>query len=194
MKLPILLPAILTFLPFACVLSAAEPQTADAKLDAFFRKYLEDCFAFRPLEATQLGDRRFDDRLDDLSAAARQRWRDHYRQALDDLPRAIDYEQLSASGKVDFEILQHELTRALWLSENTSPYEQDPRVYSGYISDSIFLLLTQSTLPKEKNIANAIVRMAHIPEVVAAARENLQSFAGGHRHGQPAEPRLDRLL
>ncbi len=87
----------------------------------------------------------------------------------------MDYEQLSAAGKIDFEILQHELTRALWLAENTSPFEQDPRVYSGYISDSIFLLLTQSTLPKEKNIANAIARMAHIPKVVAAVRENLNN-------------------
>jgi uncharacterized protein (DUF885 family) len=78
--------------------------------------YLEECFQFRPLEATQLGDHRFDDRLDDLSAAARQRWRGHYRRTLDELPGTVDYEQLSAAGKIDFEILQHELTRALWLA------------------------------------------------------------------------------
>jgi len=174
MKFLRLLPAVLVAMPFAVTLSAAEPPTADAKLEAFFRAYLEECFQLRPLEATQLGDHRFDDRLDDLSAAARQRWREHYRRTLDELPGAVDYEQLSAAGKIDFEILQHELTRALWLMENTSPFEQDPRVYSGYISDSIFLLLTQSTLPKEKNIANAIARMAHIPNVVAAARENLR--------------------
>ncbi len=173
MRIPIVpTTAAITF-AIASAVSAAESETADAKLEAFFRKYLEECFQLRPLEATQLGDRRFDDRLDDLSAAARGRWREHYRRTLEELPQAVDYGQLSAAGKVDFKILQHELTRVLWLAENRSPYEQDPRVYSSYISDSVFLLLTQSTLPKEKNIANAIARMAQIPRVVAAARENL---------------------
>lgn len=170
-----LLSVISIMLPLTAASLAVEPLTPDAKLEAFFRAYLDECFQLRPLEATQLGDHRFDDRLDDLSAAARQRWREHYRQTLDQLPQAVNYEQLSAAGKVDFEILQHDLTRALWLAENTSPYEQDPRVYNGYISDSIFLLLTQSTLPKEKNLANAIARMAQIPKVVAAARENLSN-------------------
>ncbi|HPM80568.1 MAG TPA: DUF885 family protein, partial [Candidatus Anammoximicrobium sp.] len=105
MKFLRLLPAVLVAMPFAVTLSAAEPPTADAKLEAFFRAYLEECFQLRPLEATQLGDHRFDDRLDDLSAAARQRWREHYRRTLDELPGAVDYEQLSAAGKIDFEIL-----------------------------------------------------------------------------------------
>ena len=34
---------------------------------------------------------------------------------------------------------------SLWLQENTRPFEQDPRVYNEYISDSIYLLFTQST-------------------------------------------------
>lgn len=170
-----LLSVISIMLPLTAASLAVEPLTPEAKLEAFFRTYLDECFQLRPLEATQLGDHRFDDRLDDLSAAARRRWREHYRRTLDELPQAVNYEQLSAAGKIDFEILQRELTRALWLAENTSPYEQDPRVYSGYISDSIFLLLSQSTLPKEKNLANAIARMAQIPKVVAAARENLSN-------------------
>ncbi len=50
---------------------AAEPARADAKLQACFRQYLEGLFQFRPLEATRLGDHRFDRQLEDLSAAAR---------------------------------------------------------------------------------------------------------------------------
>lgn len=175
MKLPLLLDAIVISSLFATVLSAADSPSADAKLEAFFRQYLDQSFALRPLDATRLGEHRFDDRLDDLSAEARKRWREHFRSTLQQLPQAVAKEQLSPAGQVDFEILQHELTRALWLAENTSPFEEDPRIYNEYISDSIYLLLTQSTLPKEKNLSNVMARMAQVPHVVAAARQNLRN-------------------
>jgi len=159
----------------APMLIAAEPSPADAALEAFFQRYLDDTFALRPMDATRLGDHRFDDRLDDLSAEARTRWRELYRRTLEQLPVAVDKSGLSAAGQIDFEILQHDLTRALWLAENTSPFEQDPRVYNEYISDSVYLLLTQSTLPPQTNVANAIARMAQIPAVVAAAKQNLSN-------------------
>lgn len=156
-------------------LPAAEGPSADAALEAFFQQYLDASFALRPSEATRLGDHRFDGQLDDVSAGARARWRELYRRTLDQLPAAVDKQQLSPAGQVDWEILQHELTRALWLAENTAPFEQDPRVYNEYISDSVYLLLTQSTLPRETNVAHAIARMAQIPAVVAAARQNLKN-------------------
>src|SRR5207249_4002726 len=70
-------------------------------------------------------------------------------------------------------ILRHHFVRSLWLAENTKPFEKDPRVYSEYISESVFCLFTQSTLPKEQNVANAAGRIAAIPAVIAAAKQNL---------------------
>jgi uncharacterized protein (DUF885 family) len=92
---------------------------------------------------------------------------------LDDLPREIDYARLSRAGQVDFEIFRHELEKTLWLNENTRPFEEDPRKYTDYVNGSIYVLLTQSTLPKETNLANAIARMRQIPRLVAAARQTL---------------------
>lgn len=150
-------------------------QEADTKLNAFFKQYLDECFRLRPMEATGLGDHRFDHLLDDLSAKARAGWVEHDRKTLEELPRQVDFQRLSPAEKLDFEIFRHELVKSLWLAENTHRFEQDPRVYSGYISDSLFLLLIQSTLPKETNVANAIARMRQIPKVVAAAKENLRN-------------------
>ena len=56
------------------------------------------------------------------------------------------------------------------MREQTQPFATNPRAYNEYISDSVFLILTQSRLPKETNVANAIARMKHIPAVVAATR------------------------
>ena len=95
------------------------------------------------------------------------------RRALADLPREVDYARLSRAGQVDFEIFKHELEKALWLNENTRPFEEDPRTYTDYINGSVYVLLTQSTLPKETNLTHAIARMRQIPRLVAAARQTL---------------------
>src|SRR5262249_47413455 len=78
----------------------------------------------------------------------------------------------------------HHLTRYLWMAEhlhafeladNSGSFEQDPRMVNNYITDSVFLLLTQSSLPKATNVKNCVARMAYIPRVVANAKESLQN-------------------
>jgi uncharacterized protein (DUF885 family) len=156
-------------------LPARAAHDEDAKLSAFFKQYLDDSFALRPMDATRLGDHRFDGQLDDLSAAARDRWLERYRRTLMELPGQVDFSKLSRPGQIDFEILRNELVTAIWLTENTHPFEEDPRVYNDYINDSVYLLLAQSTLPHETNVAHAIRRMAQIPKVLAAARAALRN-------------------
>ena len=148
-------------------------QTADVKLEAFFKQYLDEHFRQQPTEATGLGDHRFDGLLDDVSAAARERWLLLERQTLARLPQEVDYGQLTRDGQIDFEIFQHGLQTGIWLTENTKSFEEDPRSYGAYINDSVYQLLVQSTLPKETNIAHCLERMARIPEVIAVARQTL---------------------
>jgi uncharacterized protein (DUF885 family) len=149
-------------------------QDADAALAAFFRQYLEEGFSQRPLDATRLGEHRFDHLLDDLSPAARRAWEEHTRRTLEKLPQAVASAKLSPAARIDYEILRHELTKSLWLAENVHPFEDDPRVYNEYLSDSVYLLLAQSTLPAEQNIRNAIARIKLLPQVCAAARASLK--------------------
>ncbi len=163
--------AVLTVMGFAT--SSLAASTEDARLDAFFRRYLDKVFQQQPSEATTLGDHRFDAKLEDLSAPSRARWIERIRRALADLPREVDYIRLSRAGQVDFEIFKHSLEKSLWLHENTRPFEEDPRTYTDYINGSVYILLTQSTLPKETNLSNAIARMRQIPRLVAVARQTI---------------------
>jgi uncharacterized protein (DUF885 family) len=164
---------------------SAHGQDMDKKLSTFFQDYLETEFRHQPLEATELGDHRFDSLLDDLSRAALAARRVRAAEALEALPRRIEYAQLSRNSQIDYEIFRQDLTRSIWLAENLHPFEDDPRVYGGHLSDSVYRLLTQSTLPKETNIANCLARMEQIPRVVAAAKDNL-------RH--PARPLLETAI
>ncbi len=155
-------------------LLSSQASGAESQLETFFRRYLDERFALHPMEATQLGDHRFDHKLDDLSPAGLENSLDHLKQSRARLRRDIDRTKLSADERINFDIFAHELEAAIWVRENTQPFANNPRIYNEYISDSIFLLLTQSRLPKETNVANAIQRMKGVPAVVAAAKLNLK--------------------
>ena len=91
------------------------------------------------------------------------------------MPKAIDYKKLTRSGQIDFEIWQHELKKEIWLADNTDRFANDPRVFNEFITESVYSLLTQSTLPQPVNVRNAIARMAQIPKIVRAAKESIKN-------------------
>jgi uncharacterized protein (DUF885 family) len=153
----------------------AAAQTEDARLETLFREHLDALFNQRPTHGSHLGDRRFDGRLDDVSPAARSRWTIQTKATLAALPQRVDRARLSRAGQIDYAILEHDLRYDLWHQENFDPFANDPRTYSDLISGSVFTLLTQSTAPKETNIANAIARMREVPTVVAAAKASLRN-------------------
>jgi uncharacterized protein (DUF885 family) len=158
----------------ASALGAAPAQPdEDARLAAFFQAYLDEAFRAEPLTATRLGDHRFDDKLDDLSAEGRAANLDRDRRALAELPKKIDPAALSRSGRIDYEILRQHLTRAVWLTETFHPFEDDPRIYGDYLTESVYLLLTQSSLPRAVNVQNALARIAEVPRVVETARSTI---------------------
>jgi hypothetical protein len=82
------------------MMSFAVAQNADEKFEAFFKVHLEETFRMRPLEATQLGDHRFDHLLDDISPKARAGWLARARERLAALPQAVSYPELSREGQI----------------------------------------------------------------------------------------------
>lgn len=160
---------------FLAVITANQlaAQTADEKLAQFFKNHLDECFKLRPLEASMLGEHRYDHLLDDISKEARAGWLAHTRRQLVKLISDIPVTELSADGKIDYEILRDDLERNIWLTENTKPFEEDPRTFGSYINDSVYSLLAQSTLPKETNVANAISRIKEIPRIVEEAKRTI---------------------
>jgi uncharacterized protein (DUF885 family) len=141
--------------------------------DSVFKQYLEEHFKMRPTDATEIGDHRYDGELDDVSSSARERWIKHAGKTLEELSHV----KVGAirDDQVDYEIFTHQLQTALWLAKNRKPFEDDPRVYVGYINDSVYLLLTRSTLPMETNVTNSISRMEKISQIITAAKESIKN-------------------
>ena len=164
----------------ACMLAisattAMGQQTEEIKLETWFKGYIEQVMVDEPMTATRLGDHRFDDRLEDLSPDARLMRLNRDKKALADLPQAVIYKSLKRSSQVDYEILSRYLESRIWLSENFKTFEEDPRVWGEYLTESVYLPLVQSTLPKATNLKNAMKRMELIPSVVDIARKTIKN-------------------
>lgn len=164
----------------ACMLAisattAMGQQTEEIKLETWFKGYIEQVMVDEPMTATRLGDHRFDDRLEDLSPDARLMRLNRDKKALADLPQAVNYKSLKRASQVDYEILSRYLESRIWLSENFRSFEEDPRVWGEYLTESVYLPLVQSTLPKATNLKNAMKRMELIPSVVDIARKTIKN-------------------
>src|SRR3954470_7887971 len=96
-------------------------QNPDGRLEEFFKTYLDGHFQQQPMEATRMGDHRFDAQLEDLMPESRAKWLDLTKKTLKELPREVPYSKLSRDGQIDFEILQQTLKADEWLTENTHP-------------------------------------------------------------------------
>ena len=100
---------LLTALPvLADLLSGSAEPSPKQRLQAIFVEYWDDELKADPINATYLGDHRFDDRLPDPSLEARavrvKRWGD-FRKRL----TAIDPKSLSPDSRIDFEVLLYTL-------------------------------------------------------------------------------------
>src|SRR5262245_60624730 len=87
---------------------APPPPSADPQFEALAARYLRESPEQSPVNATGLGDHRFDARLDDVSAAgwqSRTVFTELYLSALAPIDRA----QLSRANQVDALLLQHDL-------------------------------------------------------------------------------------
>ena len=156
---------------------AQEKKTKDELLASFFKTYLDEWFALEPLAATRNGDHRFDAKLDDISPKGRADRLELDRKTLKSLAALFKPADFSRDSRIDFEIFKQSLERSIWLTEHFKPFEEDPRVYGDYLTESVYLLLTQSTLPKADNVKNALARMAFIPEIVKVAKATIKKPA-----------------
>lgn len=161
----------------ACLAAAApalgDEPAEDARLAATFDAYLKEWFRREPTTATTLGDHSHDDRLDDLSPEARRSNLDFQKGTLDRLAREFDPARLTPAGRVDLDIFRRNLEASIWLRENFDPFRDDPRVYGDYVTNSVYLLLTQSTLPMEVNRRNALKRVQEAPRILETARRTI---------------------
>ncbi|BCT91376.1 hypothetical protein LYSHEL_04000 [Lysobacter helvus] len=152
--------------------ATASTAQADAKFADLSKRWLDGWFALNPVTATQVGDHRFDDKVDDLSAEGRKRVVDFSKGMLAELD-AIDAKTLSRENQVDALLLRNQLKSDIWGMETQQSWAWDPQVYNSLAGGAIYSLMAREFAPMPERLKHATLRMQQIPAIFAQMRANL---------------------
>src|SRR3982751_5369593 len=149
------------------------PLTADQVFESLAQRYLKEVPEQSPTSATALGDHRFDDRLDDVSAAgwqARLTFTELYLSALEPIDRA----KLSRANQVDALLLLHDLQFDRWKYQTLQDWRWNPLLYSRIAGDGLYTLLAREFAPAIDRLKNLGKRLDELPRLLAQVREVLE--------------------
>ena len=149
------------------------PPTADQQFEALAQRYLQEAPEQSPVSATALGDHRFDDRLDDVSAAgwqARLAFTELYLSKLDPIDRA----KLSRANQVDALLLIHDLQYDRWKFQTLQDWRWNPLLYTRIAGDGLYNLLAREFAPAPERLKNLGKRLDELPRFLAQVREVLE--------------------
>lgn len=144
----------------------------NARFSDLADRYLETMLATSPLAASHLGDHRYDNRLDQVDADARQARLASTRSLLEELD-ALDATQLTRANQVDFALLRQQLEKDAWEIEILREWEWNPLVYTGIPGSSLYLLLSREFAPLEERLRNVAARCREFPRFFGQARASL---------------------
>lgn len=156
----------------ARVMRRIAPPSADAQFEALANEYIQQYLAASPEAATQLGDHRYDDKLDDYSLEAVRRERETAQRYLDKL-NAIDLRKLSRTNSVDYRILRSRLEYAIFQIDELREYEWNPLHYN--LGGAIYALVARDYAPLPQRLRSVKARLEQFPVALAQAKLNLKN-------------------
>ncbi len=161
------------------------PPTPDEQFEAIAKRYLREFPELSPVSATGLGDHRFDDRLDDVSAEgweAQAAFADTYLSALE----PIDASHLSRSNQVDLLLLRHRLEYQRWSIRTLAQWRWNPLIYTSIAGDSLYALLARDFAPLPQRLGNIAARLDEMSRLLAQERDVLEPARVPKIHAETA--------
>jgi uncharacterized protein (DUF885 family) len=173
--------------------AASGSVTPDAAFAALSQRWLDGSMKLAPVNATQIGDHRFDAELDDLSAEGRNAVLDFDRGLLAALA-AIDRKGLSRAHQVDAALLENQLRYELWSQQTLQEWAWNPMVYTGLSGSSIYNLMARDFAPMPNRLRAATARLEKLPELFIQMRVNLDAARVPAIHAETAAKQLPGVL
>jgi uncharacterized protein (DUF885 family) len=151
----------------------ATAQDANSQFEKIAARYIDEAPGLSPSGATALGDHRFDNEVDEITPAGRERQRAFYQRFLGDLSR-IDAKSLSRQNQVDYQLLRHELRGSLWSLTTLQEWAWNPISYTQLTGGGIYSLMQREFAPVEKRLQSVTARLEKYPQLYTQIRATLE--------------------
>lgn len=148
--------------------------SGDPAFQALTNEIVEEYYRQNPTGATYLGIHKYDDRLEDFSAAAiaaNVSKAKAFRQKLD----AIDPATLTLDARLDREFLQHQMDAEVLQLDVLRGWEKNPDTYTSAATNSVYLIMKRNFAPAADRLKLVIAREKQMPGLLAEARKNLKT-------------------
>jgi uncharacterized protein (DUF885 family) len=148
------------------------PTATDTSFEAISKRYLDEMTALTPVNATSLGDHRFDGELDDVSPKGYERRVALAHELLGEV-QALASTEMSRANQVDAHLLESELQYQIWRVEQLAEWRWNPLVYTEMTGNSVYLLLARDFAPLPDRLRSVGARLAELPRFLSQVRETL---------------------
>jgi uncharacterized protein (DUF885 family) len=169
----ILLAAAITFavaVPLACSRNDDGPPP----FIAFSDRYFDALYAFSPTAGTAAGFHQYDDKLEDLSAAAINARIGQLRTQIDEL-EDIRATQLIADDSIDAAMLNGAIRSELQELTVIQSWKKNPMLYAGIPGYAVDFLMKRNFAPPLDRLKAVTARLRRVPAVLAAMRTNVEN-------------------
>ncbi|MFM2301212.1 MAG: hypothetical protein RLZZ84_948 [Pseudomonadota bacterium] len=152
--------------------AAPKPQPADLAFKALADRFIASATRLSPVEATVLGEHRYDALLPDVTAAGRGVRRAEWQALLAQLGR-IAPAALSRDNQVDYAMLVGELRYRLWDDQTVQSWAWNPQLYNDIAAGALYGLAARDFAPWDVRLKAATARMEALPGLLIASRSQL---------------------
>jgi uncharacterized protein (DUF885 family) len=169
------------------------PSAADVAFDEIAQRYLAEMLPLTPVQATALGEHRYDGSLDDVSAEGQSRRTGLARQLLAQL-QTLRAGQLNRANQVDFRLLKNELEYQVWRVEELKEWRWNPLIYTDLAGNSIYLLMARDFAPLQTRLQSVTARLSELPRLLTQVREALDPALVPKIHAETAARQNNGIL
>ncbi|MGD2073001.1 MAG: DUF885 domain-containing protein [Candidatus Thorarchaeota archaeon] len=136
-------------------------SNSDEQLSVLAKKTIDTFLCRNPTLATQMGEHKYDDQLDDVSPEFYKESIEIVKEIRDEL-EGIDEAEHSELGLIDRKVFSTSIDLFLFQLEEIARYEQNPD-FGGFVGGSLFFLFMRDFAPMEERMRCIASRLEQVP-------------------------------
>ena len=149
-------------------------NTLEERYDRLSQEFFDTYYTYHPVHATRQGLHQYDNSLghyrrDEIEETLRRM------KAIQAEVAQIDPAKMDHQHALDHPVLTTRMKREIYWIETWRFWENNPLFYKDTITEGAFNLVSRNFAPLEERLKSLVARERDVPEVLAAARENLKN-------------------